>query len=221
MAKTILTPKQSQFLELAASKPEIAKHYYLTGGTALAEYYLHHRLSEDIDLFTDTEEVNQSAVQSYLKKISPVMQIATIQPKIFLGLASYLLTFTDQTKLKIDFNYYPFPRIENGKNFHGLAIDSLRDIATNKLHTIYMKPRSRDFIDLYLILDREKYVLEKLIMDAKIKFDWHIDPITLSSQFLRVKDLTELPTMLIPFDRGKMEKFYLALAKQLGSKILK
>ena len=37
---------------------------------------------------------------------------------------------------------------ENWQSF----IDSLIDIATNKIFTIYQNPRSRDFIDLYLIL---------------------------------------------------------------------
>lgn len=221
MAKTILTPKQSQFLELVAGDLKITRHYYLTGGTALAEFHLHHRLSEDIDLFCETEEVNQTTIEAYLKKVAPKLKIATIQPKVFLGLVSYLLTYTDKTKLKIDFNYYPFPRIETGKKFLGLSIDSLHDIATNKLHTIYMKPRSRDFIDLYLILRQENYDFKSLVIDAKTKFDWHIDPITLSSQFLRVKDLTELPTMLIPFDRAEMEEFYLKMANQLGGQILK
>ena len=58
MGKTILTPNQCNFLELASQRPEITKHYYLTGGTALAEFYLRHRLSEDIDLFIESHEVD-------------------------------------------------------------------------------------------------------------------------------------------------------------------
>ena len=57
MGQTILTARQFNFLEHIQSEQEIIRWYYLTGGTALSEYYLHHRLSEDIDLFS-TSEVN-------------------------------------------------------------------------------------------------------------------------------------------------------------------
>ena len=70
MGKTILTPKQLKFLELAAVEPKIVKDFYLTGGTALSEFYLHHRLSEDLDLFCPTDEVDQKFVGLFLKKIS-------------------------------------------------------------------------------------------------------------------------------------------------------
>src|SRR3989344_9293768 len=156
MGQTILTPHQSQFLEIVGDQKQLRENFYLTGGTAL-----------------------------------------------------------------IDFNYYPFPRIEPGKKYHGLSIDSVYDIAANKLHTMFMKPRSRDYVDLYFILTKEHYSLDKLIVDAKAKFDWHIDRSTLASQFLRVKDFSEEPRMLVPMDRGKMEEFFLALAKSLDNDIFK
>jgi len=58
MGKTILTPKQLDFLELVQQDKQITKRFYLTGGTPLAEFYLKHRLSEDIDLFTQEKEVD-------------------------------------------------------------------------------------------------------------------------------------------------------------------
>ena len=103
----------------AVKEPYLLKNYYWTGGTVLAEFYLHHRESEDIDLFSE----NEVAVEAISN---------------------------------IDFNYYPFPRINLGENWKGLAIDSLEDIAVNKVHTLFMKPRSRDFVDLYFILKLTK-----------------------------------------------------------------
>ena len=49
--KGILSEFQKAFLQLFASLPD-QENFYLTGGTALAEYYLGHRLSFDLDLFT-------------------------------------------------------------------------------------------------------------------------------------------------------------------------
>jgi len=170
MGKTILTPKQSQFLELVQKEQGITKRFYFTGGTALSEFYLKHRISHDIDLFTDKEEVNQQAVEAFLKKISPKLSIAHIKRSQFLGLFSYTLSFDDKQELKVDFNYYPFPRIQKGAKYKNLEVDSVYDIAVNKIHTLFVKPRSRDYLDIYFIMKKYAYSLDRLILDAKAKF---------------------------------------------------
>ena len=47
----LLTPIQRSFISEFASLPD-QEQFYLAGGTALAEYYLGHRLSFDLDFFT-------------------------------------------------------------------------------------------------------------------------------------------------------------------------
>ena len=47
--KGLLTPIQRAFLSAFAGLPDQA-HFYLAGGTALAEYYLGHRLSLDLEV---------------------------------------------------------------------------------------------------------------------------------------------------------------------------
>lgn len=223
MEKTILTAKQLEFLELIQGQPEITKRFYLTGGTPLAEFYLKHRLSEDIDLFTEKQEVDPKLVAAFLKKISPQLLITEIKRSQFLGLVSFELVYKDKEKLKVDFNYYPFPRIEKGMKYKNLEVDSVYDIAVNKLQTLFMKPRNRDYIDLYFVMKKYDYSLEKLISDAKAKFDWHIDKINLANQFIRIKDIkdAELPKMLVPLDKKEMEMFFLGLAKSLKKEIFK
>jgi len=46
----LLTPIQKTFLGVFSQLPDQA-HFYLTDGTALAEYYLGHRFSYDLDFF--------------------------------------------------------------------------------------------------------------------------------------------------------------------------
>ena len=67
MAKTILTKRQRQLLILLSKQAIITKKFYLSGGTALAEYYLRHRYSEDLDFFS-LDEVDPMAIQVILKK---------------------------------------------------------------------------------------------------------------------------------------------------------
>lgn len=222
----VLTPKQLDFLELAQAQTSISKNFYLTGGTALSEFYFKHRLSEDIDLFSE-KEVNTRAVHDFLKAISPKLGILKIVEQNFLGLYTYKLHYQDGGMLKIDFNYYPFPRIEKGVFFKNLEISSIYDIAVNKVHTVGMKPRARDYVDLYFILTRSKEkpvkYLQRMRIDSQAKFDWPLEVKNLAVALTRVSDLKDkdLPKMLVLFDKNKMEKFFLELAKSLEKDIFK
>ena len=53
--KSILSQNQKDILAIISKDKLICDNFYLTGGTALAEFYLHHRLSEDLDFFSENE----------------------------------------------------------------------------------------------------------------------------------------------------------------------
>lgn len=221
MGKTILTPKQLNFLELATKAGEITKRFYLTGGTALSEFYLKHRFSDDIDLFSE-KEVSHTLVEAFLQKIAPKLGIKKIVKQQILGLYTYKLQHKDGDSLKTDFSFYPFPRVEKGKNFGNLEISSLYDIAVNKIHTIAMRTNARDFVDIYFIFKETEYHdLQKIRLDSQAKFDWPLEAKNLINQFLKVKDLTGFPKMLKPFNRKDLENFFLNLAKGLEKEIFK
>ncbi len=213
-------------MEFAQAQKFISKKFYLTGGTALSEFYFRHRLSEDIDLFSENE-VNPKAVESFLQAISKRLGISKIIKQNYLGLYTYILQYGDKDELKVDFSYYPFPKIEKGIYFKNLEISSIHDIAVNKIHTIIMRSKARDYIDLYLIFKQADYppaqYLQKIRLDSQAKFDWPLEDKNLVAALLKVKDLKDedFPKMLIPFDKKKMEKFFLELAKSLESGIFK
>lgn len=217
---TILNKDQQKFLELVLKEPYILKRFYWTGGTVLSEFYLHHRDSHDIDLFSEDKEIHLPSINKFIGIVGHKMKTKKIIYKRFLGLYTYTL-FLPKGELKVDFNYYPFKRINTGSKWKGLEIDSLEDITANKIQTISTKARERDFVDLYFIYKKKKFDLKKMIILAKTKFDWHIDPIQLGKTFLQVRDLHDVPKMLIPFDRKKMEKFFLELAEKLKKDIFK
>jgi len=54
--KGLLSSLQRDFLRLFSIIPD-QKRFYLTGGTPLAEYYLGHRISFDLDIFTAEPEL--------------------------------------------------------------------------------------------------------------------------------------------------------------------
>lgn len=216
---SILTPHQKEVLNAITQERYFTDRYYLTGGTALAEYYLKHRFSEDLDLFNESEEVNPDRIAQFWNSKGPGLDIITVQPKNFLGLYEYFLHFRDETILKVDFNYYPFERIEKKRKVGGLEIDSIYDIAVNKVHTLTMRQKARDYVDIYFIIKEKGYDLWHLILQAKAKFDWDISIIELGARLRNAKDMTDFPRMIKPIDHREWQDFFLQEAAKLKDEI--
>ena len=135
--------------------------------------------------------------------------------KVLIAIFSFLNSRNDT--IKTEFTYFPFTRIDSKKKFGDLYIDSLIDIAVNKIFTIYQKPRSRDFIDLYFILMHEKsWKIDELVEKAQVKFDTYINPIQLSSQFVKAPILKDYPNMIKKIDDKDWQNFFMKEAKRLS-----
>lgn len=214
----ILDLKQEKTLELFAKEDYLRKRFYFTGGTALSAFYLFHRLSEDLDFFSE-QEVHLPSIERFIGKIKQKLGLVKIDYKKYLGLHSFYLFFSKDDFLKIDFNYYPFPRIEKGIIYKNISVDSLFDIAVNKTHTIAMKARARDFIDIYFIIKKEGWSFDNLLMQAKAKFDWHIDRVQLGNQLLKANEAKDFPRMIKPINHKEWQNFFIAEAKKLKSQI--
>lgn len=217
---SILSNNQRHVLELLSGESKITGAFYLTGGTALAEYYLRHRLSEDLDFFSE-HEVEPEAVMSVLKKIQKPAGITSFSFEQSFNRDLFLLELKGES-IKTEFTYFPFPRIESKKKIGDLDVDSLLDIAVNKLFTIHQKPRSRDFIDLYSILQKEEdWTIIELMKKVRIKFDSHIDPLQLAAQFVKAETLKDYPKLLISLPESEWVSFFLAEAKKLSQSQLR
>ena len=220
MAKDILTARQKKFLSLLSKNKPISKSFYLTGGTALAAYYLKHRYSEDLDFFSENE-VDILSINVFLKEIRTAIGIKKIDFQQSFNRNLFFL-HTGREILKIEFTYFPFHQVEPPDRKDGICVNSLVDIATDKTFTIVQNPRARDFIDLYCILKANKNIsFEKLIKMARVKFDWHIDPIQLGTQLLKAKDIRDLPRMVKKLNHQDWRAFFIAKARTLSDNIFK
>lgn len=186
----------------------------------MAEYYLHHRYSEDLDLFSD-KEIDPFAIQVILKKTQKLSKFTKIDYQQSFNRNLFFLQFDDNEIIKTEFTYYPFPQINEPKIIEGIKVDSLLDIAVNKSFTIYQKPKSRDFIDLYLILKTQKWSFKDLLKKARIKFDMHIDPLQLAQQLLLINQVKDYPRMLINLQHKEVENFWLNEAAKLKKEAIK
>ncbi len=215
---SILSGNQKKLLQLLACEQSICNRFYLTGGTALAEFYLHHRLSEDLDFFSE-QEFDPQSISVLLKKIQKTAGITKIEYQQSFNRNLFFL-YIDTDVIKTEFTFFPFARIEQKQKIGNLFIDSLIDIATNKVFTIYQNPRARDFIDLYLMLKRNSELsLDSLISMAISKFDTHIDPIQLGAQYVRVKEIKDYPRMLEKIDESVWQDFFVQEAEKLSGKV--
>jgi len=218
--KSILSQNQKDILAIISKDKLICDNFYLTGGTALAEFYLHHRLSEDLDFFSENEFEPQG-ISVFLEKVKNKAKIEKVEYQQSFNRNLFFLDLTDGDKIKMEFTYFPFERIEKKIKIGDLYIDSLLDIAVNKVFTIYQKPRSRDFIDLYFILEKDKnLVLDDLIKKAQIKFDNYIDPIQLGAQYMKARELEDFPKMLINIKESIWQDFFITEAKKLSRRII-
>ena len=222
MEQSVLTPTQKVLLGEISQYQPLTNRFYLTGGTALAEFYFHHRISEDLDFFSE-EKFDPTYITIFFKKNKEEIGFQKLDLQRKTNRFIYFLHF-GKGKLKVDFAFYPFPRIraDLGKKFGALKVDSVFDIATNKVFTLFQHPRLRDYIDLYFIFkEMPNFDLEELVAYARNKFDFVVDRKELAKNFLKVLDLeqADFPRMLVPFDRKEVEDFFLGLAKSLEKDI--
>lgn len=208
---------QKRFLDEVRREQYLVERFYLTGGTALAACYLNHRESEDIDLFTDTP-FDAAIVTATMTRIVSTLKVkatlATIHERL-----RYDLAFPKGELLKIDFVFYDFKHLEPVAMLDGLAIDSIADIAVNKLLSISQRTASKDFVDLYFLL--KQYTIWDLRQAVEHKFKLDIDPFYLSALFSKAEELTDMPIMKKKLTLEQLKNFFLKQAKTLAAPLLK
>lgn len=214
MGKITLTPEQEFVFEKIAEDEYLKRQFYLTGGTALSNFYLHHRLSEDLDFFSETQFSDPSIIK-FMRGISSAL---TAKSKFTQQEETRIFELRiKNTILKIDFNYYPFERIKKGKIFKGVEIDSLFDIAVNKLLLLNQRTDIKDFVDLYFLL--KNYTVWGLMAGVQKKFAMGLDPILVAADMLKIEDLEYLPKMLKPLKIENLRDYFRQQAKKIGGKI--
>lgn len=217
MGKTILTEIQRKTLKTLASDKIVTSQFYFTGGTALAEYYLQHRLSEDLDFFSE-KEIDTLWLTTLSQKVKTGVSASKID--IQQSFNRNLVFFTiGKDILKTEFTYFPFSQIERSQIKNNIPIDSLTDIAVNKFFTIYQQSASRHFIDLYCILQKAHFSWDNLMKLARNKFDTVIDPLQLGTQLMTAQTVGQLPNMIKPVKETLWRTFFLKKAKDLKNQI--
>ena len=159
---TVSTPLLSILRRLMSA--EVLNDFRLVGGTALA-LQRGHRMSVDIDLFTDLDYADMPVadMRNYLEKEFPVHR-GTESMEMPANGYHIFLSEGQEPPIKVDFFYtepFIFPAIEED----GLRIADQREIAAMKLGVIGNQIyRQKDYWDVHDLL--EDYSLSEMIQWA-------------------------------------------------------
>jgi predicted nucleotidyltransferase component of viral defense system len=141
--------QQRAILHHVAGFPLVHKHFFLTGGTALSVYYLHHRTSEDLDLFTVDKSVVLNEISFWIKNTFVSNQKVIKSSQTFLSLLIH--------EVKVDFVIDRLSGVEDREyvpvDSNTIMIDSPENIAANKLCTLVSRTEPKDFIDFFFLMN--------------------------------------------------------------------
>lgn len=213
----ILYPHQITLLSLFFKTP-FSSPFFLTGGTALAAFYLAHRESQDLDFFS-LEPFNTLALRTTMQEIAHDTQaemIINIQSQTYNEI--FLENKQAGWRQKIDIVQEQPKRFGDIQVIDSIRVDSLLNIATNKILAAFGRFEPKDYIDLYVILTRTDLQFDTLFELAKQK-DTGLSEFYFANTIANVEKFEIFPTIKIPFDQDAFVKFYTNLSQTLLLKI--
>jgi predicted nucleotidyltransferase component of viral defense system len=146
----------------------ILNDFYLVGGTALSLRY-GHRISVDLDFFTDKEFDTNSLIDTLRAKYN-IRVLSQAKNSLTLDLRS----------VKTDFIRHNYPLLKPVVEAEKIRMASVEDIAAMKLNSMMNRGSKKDFYDIYELLNH--FTLPELISFYTSKYDF-------SSQFILLKSL--------------------------------
>lgn len=211
-------------LRLAGLEP-VHRHFFLTGGTALAVFYLHHRISEDLDLFS-ADEVDLGGVHEILKRnLGKDVVLIQASPRFY----SYLIR-----GVKVDVVHDPLSSVIERplvdlSDGQAIRVDPLEEIAANKLCAAVSRFEPKDAVDLYALhgqawADRQDEAFEACLALARTKEALLDDPAAAGYQIEQLRRRIEvlgdeaLRPLSTPVTSAALGAFLEALARRLYAK---
>jgi predicted nucleotidyltransferase component of viral defense system len=205
-----ITPIKRDFLKSFFSRE---KRFFLTGGSALGLFYLQHRFSYDLDLFS-SEHVDWIEFDGVMRlcagEIDASLELLRDAPTF----RRYRLLRADQTEI-IDIVMDISPQIDPEKPWiEGVQVDSLHEIMLNKITTLISRCEIKDIVDLYF-LEKEGLQVETYFEEAQLK-DGGLDP-AMISLLLDSVTISERPEYMIkPLSIDDLQAFIDSLKRKMA-----
>jgi predicted nucleotidyltransferase component of viral defense system len=216
---------QRQVLGMLSQVSNLAEKFFLTGGTALSVFYLHHRSSEDFDFFSaefrDLKSIDESLRRLFGEGLTLIQSSRDYYSYLIRG-------------VKLDLVFDPVSPTEQRATIElsegkEIIVDTLKNIASNKLSAVVSRFEAKDIVDLFFISqlvwkDRKEQSFLQCYQDAKKKEALLDDPAMAAYQMeeLLTRVLSErekaLPPMRIDLDWESFERdlrFYVDLVYRM------
>ncbi|MEI6649902.1 MAG: nucleotidyl transferase AbiEii/AbiGii toxin family protein [Candidatus Moraniibacteriota bacterium] len=142
---------------VAGVVPGFLDSFYLAGGTALA-IELGHRRSIDLDFFS-SEDFRPSDIRLVLSKAGELVVVGE-------DVGTLHITFDG---VKVSFLRYRYRMLFDAVGFEGVKLADERDIAAMKIDAIASRGSRKDFVDLFVLL--EKYTFQEILGFFEHKFE--------------------------------------------------
>ena len=172
--------------------------FRLVGGTALS-LHLGHRMSVDIDLFTDApyRSVDFDAIESYLKSHFGFVNGS------FGGMAgigkSYMIGRDVKNLIKVDIYYSMDPFFQDLIEKDGVRIATIEEIIAMKIDIVQRGGRKKDFWDLHELFGA--YKINEMLSLHKQRFEWTHDENTILQNFITFENADIEPDPLCLQDK--------------------
>lgn len=214
-----LLPHQVDILKLFFAT-DFAKPFFITGGTALSAFYLAHRESKDLDLFS-LEPYDGFQLGGVIRDIARAVnaQIATrVQSDTYNEI--YLENKEKGWMQRIDVVWEQPKRFGDVVDVEGVRVDSFENIGSNKILTVFGRLEIKDYIDLYAIVTETKHTFDELFLLAKQK-DLGLNEFSFANIVANagIEQIETWPRLKTDFDKQGMYAYYTKLVQDLLMKV--
>ena len=148
---------------------EALKDFRLVGGTALS-LQLGHRMSIDIDLFTDAaySTIDFNSIEDFLRKEFKYAQGDFDTPA---GIGkSYSAGYDVNSLVKLDIYYSMDPFFQPVMQVDNIRLATVEEVIAMKVDVIQRGGRKKDFWDIHELLN--KYTIDEMINLHRQRYEW-------------------------------------------------
>lgn len=191
------------------------QRFFLTGGSALGMFYLDHRRSYDLDLFT-TEAVDAFLLRNQILRLATSIG-ATCEPlQSSPDFHRFELRRGDDREV-VDLVIDRVPQLDAEKNrFGAIQVDTLREIIANKWAAVLGRTELKDLVDLYF-LEKAGHDIMGHVADAGKK-DAGLEPAVLSHLIASVKIESVPGFMIRSLDLDDFQSFVDRIRRDLANR---
>lgn len=215
----ILSPIQRDILEVFAKLAD-QQQFYLAGGTALAGFYLGHRLSFDLDLFTGVGELVTPTSYAFELALNNAGFDVTVTRR-FASFCQLVVTRADEIQ-KIDLAYdSPFHLQDTQATSLGIWVASYPDLSADKTLAYFARSEPRDAIDVFFLAQQDGW---NVLMQRAAEKDTGFDPYWFAIALQRASkfpdELARWPVKMIrEIDPSTLKQQFIELSLEIMAQI--